>query len=123
GRRSGPPRLEPQQPGPRARQGYRQLVGLVEQGPEALVFGEPCADLGEQLLGDVGGAGLAALLAGEALAGVGGAAVVAGAGGAAAAVGVGAEGGGQHGGSGGQPLEAAPQHAEDVVGVVGDARG
>ncbi len=32
-------------------------MDLVEQGLEAFVFGEPCADLGEQFLGDVDGAG------------------------------------------------------------------
>jgi hypothetical protein len=35
------------------------LVDLVEEGLEAPVFGPPCADLGEEFLGDIDGAGLA----------------------------------------------------------------
>ena len=72
-------------------------MDLVEEGLEALVFGEPRADLGEQFLGDVNGAGLAVLLEGEVLAGVQGSAVVAAAGGSTAAVGVLTEGGGDDG--------------------------
>jgi hypothetical protein len=95
------------------------LVDLVQQPLEALVLGEPCADLGEQVFGDVDGPGLASLLEGEVLALVQGAAVVKAAGGAAAAVGVGAEGSGQHRGLGGEPFEAALQHPQQVAGVVG----
>src|SRR4029078_13295141 len=107
--------------GPGAEQGHRQLMDLVEQGLEALVFGEPCADFGEEVFGDVNGAGLAALLEGEVLAGVEGPAVVTAALRASAAVGVSAEGGGQDRGGRGELLEAALQHAEDVVGVAGNA--
>jgi hypothetical protein len=82
-------------------------MDLVEQGLEALVFGEPCADLGKQFLGDVDGAGLAVLFEGEVLSGVERTAVVTAAGGATTAVGVLAIGGGQDGRGGGQLLEAA----------------
>ena len=94
-------------------------MDLVQQLLEALVFGEPCADLGEQFLGDVEGAGLVLLLEGQVLAGVQRPAVVTASGGSAAAVGVGAEGSGEHGGCGGEPFEAALQPAQQVAGVVG----
>ena len=55
----GRPALSFRQPGLGPEQGHRQLVDLVEEGLEAFVFGEPCADLGEQVFGDVDGAGLA----------------------------------------------------------------
>src|SRR5205085_29453 len=73
----------------RPQQRHAQLVDLLEELFEAVVFGEPCADLGEQLLGDVDRARLAVFLEGEVLALVPWAAVVAAALGPATAVGVG----------------------------------
>jgi hypothetical protein len=98
-------------------------VDLVQEGLEALVLGQPGADLREDLLGDVDGASLAGLLEGEVLAGVPGAAVVAAAGRAAAAAGAGAERGGPDGGRGPQLLEAVLEQAEEGGGVVGDGQG
>jgi len=98
-------------------------MNLLEQGLEAFVFGEPCADLGEQLLGDINGASLAGFLEGEMLTDVAGPAVVAAAGGASTAVGISAKGGSEDRGRGGQLLEAVLQHAKDEGGMIGDANG
>jgi hypothetical protein len=98
-------------------------MDLVEQSLEALVFGEPPADLREQFLGDVAGAGLAPLLASQVLARVPRSAVVAAAGKAAAAVGAGTEGGGQDRRGRGQLLEVVWRHAEDEGRVVRNAHG
>jgi hypothetical protein len=95
-------------------------MDLAEKAFEAVVFGAPCADLGEQVFGDIDGAGLAVLLEGEVLAGVEGPTVVAAAGRTAAAVAVGAEGGGDDGAGGGELFEAVLEYAEDEGGVVGD---
>src|SRR5262245_27401825 len=95
-------------------------MDLVQEALEALVFGQPCADLGEQSLGDVDGAGLALLLEGEVLSGVPGPAVVAAAGGATAAVGVRAEGGGEAGRGGGESFETRLEDAEDEARRVWD---
>ena len=61
-------------------------MDLVEQGLEAFVFGEPCADLGGAGLSTR--SGLAVLLEGEVLAGMEGSAVVTAALRSATAVGV-----------------------------------
>jgi hypothetical protein len=42
-------------------------MDLVEQGLEAFVFVQPCANLGKQFLGDIDGTGLAVLFEGEVL--------------------------------------------------------
>lgn len=98
-------------------------MDLVEEILEAFVFGQPRANLGEQILGDVDGSCLALFLEGEVLSDVQRSAFVAAAGGAAAAVGVGTEGGGQDRGGGGELLESPLQHAQDEAGVVGNVHG
>src|SRR5262249_60534200 len=114
GRRSRPPRPAAAVPGAGSHQGQAEPVDLVEQPLEPLVFGDPCARLGEQVLRDVDGAGLVAgPLEGQVLAGVPGTAVVTAAGGPAGAGGVGVEGGGQGRGGGGRVLYPCGQAAGD----------
>ena len=96
-------------------------MNLVEEGFEAVVFGEPCADLGKECLGDLDRAGLAALLKRQVLGGMSGAAVMTAASGTATAMGVLAEGGGQHGRGRGELFEAMREHAKDLRGVSGKA--
>ena len=53
----------------RPHQGQAELMDLVKELLEPFVLGDPCAHLGEQVLGDVDGAGLVAgALEGEVLA-------------------------------------------------------
>jgi hypothetical protein len=94
-------------------------MDLVEQGLEAFVFVQPCANLGKQFLGDVNGAGLAVLFEGEVLSTMERSAVVTAAGGSSTAVGVLAEGGSQDGRGGGQFFETPLKHAEQVAGMSG----
>jgi hypothetical protein len=51
-------------------EGEAEEVDLVEQLLEPLVLGDPYAHLGEQVLRDVDGAGLAPFVEGQVLAGV-----------------------------------------------------
>jgi hypothetical protein len=105
-------------------QGQAEEMDLVEECLEPFVFGDPCPYLGEEIFGDVDGAGLiAGSLEGEMLSGVRGSAVVTSAGGASAAVGVGVERGGQDGRGGGQLLQPSIEHATDQGGVVRNAHG
>jgi hypothetical protein len=123
GRGSGSPRLELQQACAGPEQGHRELVDHAEEVFEPVMFGEPCADLGEQFLGDIDGAGLAVLLEGQVLTLVQGAAVMAAAFGASAALGVLAKGGRQDRGGRSQLFQAVLQHAEEVGRVAGNTHG
>jgi hypothetical protein len=96
-------------------------VDLVEEVLEAFVFGQPCAHLREQWLGDVDGACLAVLFEGQVLSGMKRSAVVASTGGPPAAMGIGGEGGGEDRGGGSQLVEAMLQHAQDEGGMCGNA--
>ena len=98
-------------------------MDLLQEEFEALVLRDPCADLREQVFGDVDGTGFAVLFAGEVLALMQGAAVVTAAGGAAAAVRVGGQGRGQERRGGGDFLEPRLEHAADERGMVGNAHG
>jgi hypothetical protein len=84
-----------------ADQGQAEEVDLVEERLEALVLRGPCAYLGDEVLGNVNGAGLTVLLAGNVLGVVECATVVAAALGPSAAMGVERECGGQDGPAGG----------------------
>lgn len=103
-------------------QGDTEVVNLLEQGLDPFVLGDPCANLREQVLGDVDGACLALVLEGEVMGGVQRAAVMAAAGGADAAGAGEDERSGEEGGVGGQLLEAGVELASDEGGVVGDAQ-
>src|SRR5262249_30988626 len=95
-------------------------MDLLQESFESLVFFQPRVHLGEKLFGDVDRARFALLFEGEVLASVQRSAVVTAAGGAPAAVGVSAERGGEDGGSGGELVESALEHAQDETGVVGN---
>jgi hypothetical protein len=104
-------------------EGQTELMDLVEKLFEAFVLGDPCADLRNEVFGDVNGACLAVLFAGEVLSGVEGPAALAAAGRLAAAVRVRTKGGGEDGLGGRELLEASLQHALDLSGVLRDPHG
>ena len=92
-------------------------MDLVEEGLEAVVFGEPCLDLWEECFGDRDRAGLARFFEGQVLPGVAGAAVVTATRGVPTAVGVLSEAGGQDRGGGRELFEAVLQPPEQVGGM------
>jgi hypothetical protein len=98
------------------------LVDLVEELFEAFVFGDPCADLREQIFGDIDRPGLVArTFEGEVLTGMEGTTVMTPARRSSAAVGVGVQGGGQDRRGGDQLFEPAVEHAADQGGVFRNA--
>jgi hypothetical protein len=84
-----------------------ELRDLPQQAFQAAMFLDRCLDLLLKVLGDVDGAGLAALLEGD----------------VEPAAGLAAEGGGQGRASCGQPADAGVAEASDEGGVLGDAHG
>jgi hypothetical protein len=104
-------------------QGQTEFVDLLEEELEALVLCDPLADLGKEFLGNVDGAGLALVFAGEVMGAMGWSAVVAAAAVSSATAGDGDEGCGEDGGGDGQFFQACVEHASDQGWVLWDAHG
>ena len=94
-------------------------MNFLKQSFEFFVRGDPCLDLGEQILGDINGSRAAVLFVIELLGGMQRSAVMTAAGGSATAMGGEDEGGGHQRRGAGKPLEAGIEHAANQGRVVG----
>ena len=95
----------------------------MEEFLEVMMSRDPCADLGDQVFGDIDGVGLAVDFEGHMLGIVEGSAVVAPAGRPAASVGVRRQCGGQQGTGGSDLFQPAVEHSADGGRMFGDAHG
>ena len=107
--------------GVRADQGQAELLDFLQQSLEATVLRDPCADLRDQIFGDIDGARFAIFLEGDVLRVMERAAVMAATFGTATAMGIETEGGGEDRAGNGHLAEPGIEHAANERGVIGNA--